>query len=136
MMVSTEIVEARRDGKVMEAPSFLSIPFGLLELDATGAVRRYTPVEGRASGTQASAIIGRNFFNEVLPVEEVKDCRARFYCFMAHGEEVHNYDAFFLSECGRVKVQVMLSCAGERSDGRRGRLAFVRVTPGMPLDVP
>lgn len=136
MMVSAEVVKDRRDVKVMEGTPSLTIPFGLLELDATGAVRRYTPAKGRATGAQASEILGRNFFNEVLPVEEVKDCRARFYCFMAHGVEVHNYDAFFLSECGQVKVQVMLTYVGERSDRMHERLAFVRVMPGMPSDVP
>ncbi len=57
--------------KAIEETPPLAIPFGLRELDATGTVRRYTPESGHTPSTHALAIIGRNFFTEFLPIDEV-----------------------------------------------------------------
>ena len=73
------------------------IPFGLLDLDKKGVVCRYCPSNEQESSGSKSDFNGRNFFTEVLPVEQVKDFQSRFHDFMAHGEAVQKFSTTFRS---------------------------------------
>lgn len=105
------------------------IPFGLLDLDREGVVCRYCPAHEQESNGSKSDFNGRNFFTEVLPVEQVKNFQARFHDFMAHGEAVEKFSTTFAHQGELIKVQIMLAHITERSEGTHKRLALVRVMP-------
>ena len=43
------------------------LPFGAIQLDATGVVLSYNAAETRITGRQAAEVVGRHFFNEIAP---------------------------------------------------------------------
>ena len=60
-----------------------ALPLGLLELDPAGIVIRYAPTP-RAS-LRRESVVGRDFFTEVMPAEQLYGFRARFLAFMDGG---------------------------------------------------
>ena len=112
-----------------QEPSRPSIPFGLFELDAEGAVVRYSAPLGDNSGVIGADILGLNFFTEVVPVEQFADFRDRFNDFMARGQSVDRFMAKFTHGPHKVRVQVMMAHITERSEEGRRRLALVRMMP-------
>lgn len=108
-----------------------ALPFGLLELDATGTVIRYSPAAEQNSEMQARDVIGRNFFKELVPVGQVSDFQSRFQVFMANGESIQRFTSSFPSDQGQVKVQILLARITEKSEHGRERLALVRIMPEL-----
>jgi photoactive yellow protein len=113
----------------MNASSPQKLPFGLLELDAAGAVIRYSPASDQRSEVRARDILGRHFFTEVVPDERVKGFQARFHLFMEHGQTLDRFDTSFASAEGQIKVQVLLARIKEKSEQGGGRIALVRIMP-------
>jgi photoactive yellow protein len=113
----------------MNTPSLDKLPFGLLELDTSGAVIRYSPAAEQNSDVQAKDILGRHFFTEVVPNQQVKDFQARFQLFMAHGQTVDRFSTSFDSAEGHIKVQIMLARINEKTENGSERLALVRIMP-------
>ena len=50
----------------------------MIQLDARGAVLRYSRAESRLSGRAAADVVGRHFFEEVAPCTRVRDFYGRF----------------------------------------------------------
>jgi photoactive yellow protein len=115
--------------KQMTSNTVSFLPFGLLELDARGTVIRYSPASEHHSEVLAKDVLGRNFFKEVAPVEQVSDFQSRFKLFMANGETIQRFTSVFSSEQGPVKVQILLARITEKSEQGRERLALVRIMP-------
>jgi len=113
----------------MNNPSPAKLPFGLLELDTTGAVIRYSPAVEQDSNVQADEVLGRQFFTEVVHNEQVRDFQARFHLFMAHGQTVDRFSTTFDSPEGQIKVQVLLAHVNEKTENGSKRLALVRIMP-------
>lgn len=109
-----------------------ALPFGLLELDARGTVIRYSPASEQSPAVSSQDVLGRNFFKEVVPVEEVNDLHNRFRNFMEQGESIQRFSSSFPSEHGRIKVQILLARITERTENGRERLALVRIMPDTP----
>jgi photoactive yellow protein len=105
------------------------LPFGLLELDARGTVIRFSPAAEQNSPVQARDVLGRNFFREIAPFEQVSDFQSRFQVFMASGESVQRFTSSFPSDKGQIKVQILLARITEKSEQGRERLALVRIMP-------
>ena len=125
-----------RDGRVTGSGSKMNnqllqraLPFGLLELDATGTVIRYSPAAAQNLSPRAGDILGRDFIKEVAPIEQVQDFRERFHGFMMHGEATHKFSTTFPLDGGSVKVQILLAHITEKSEHGRQRLAPVRIMP-------
>jgi photoactive yellow protein len=106
-----------------------ALPFGLLELDAAGTVVRYSPAAEQNSPVQSQDIIGRNFFTEVAPCEQVNEVRSRFLAFMAFGDAVQKFSITCPVEDKSIKIQIMLARVTEMLDEGRERLALVRIMP-------
>ena len=106
-----------------------AIPFGLLELDTTGTVIRYSPAAEHDSNIPAQSIIGRNFFTEIAPAPEVREFQECFRAFMTNGESVQKSSLTYPSEQGNVQIQIMLARLSEQSGVTRERLALVRLMP-------
>ena len=113
----------------MNISSHSRLPFGLLELDTSGAVIRYSPASERNSDVKAQDVLGRHFFTEVVSNDQVKDFQARFQLFMAHGQTVDRFSTVFDSEEGQIKVQILLARISEKTAQGSERLALVRIMP-------
>ena len=109
--------------------SHIELPYGLLELDARGLVLRYAPAFEQNPQVKADDIMGHNFFNEVLPASEIKECQSRFQRFMEQGQTIDKFTTTFTSEKGPVKVQILLAQILEKTKGKVERLALVRIMP-------
>lgn len=109
--------------------TLVNLPFGLLELDEKGTVIRYSPEADRHPGVPARNVLGRDFFNDVVPVERVRECQGRFHDFMAGSEPTWSFTFSIRLERGAAQVQFLLA----RIDGRlahgRNPLALVRIRP-------
>ena len=106
-----------------------ALPYGLLELDATGTVLHYEPVKEQNSGVRASDIVGRNFFTDVAPVEQVREFQSRFYAFMANGEATQRFALCVPANNTDVHVQIVLARINGHAAQGRERLALVRIVP-------
>jgi photoactive yellow protein len=109
--------------------SHTQLPYGLLELDASGLVVRYAPAFEQTPSVRLDNVLGQNFFTEVVRAPEIKDCQARFRLFMEHGQTTERFTTTFPSEQGPVKVQIMLARIFEKTEHRFERLALVRIMP-------
>jgi photoactive yellow protein len=118
-----------REVNRMSNPLHFRLPFGLLELDTSGAVIRYSPASEQNSDVKAHDVLGRHFFTEVVPNDQVKDFQARFHLFMAQGQTVDRFSTVFDSEEGQVKVQILLARISEKTEQGSKRLALVRIMP-------
>jgi photoactive yellow protein len=105
------------------------LPFGLLELDAAGTVLRYAPAFEQSPKIKADDVLGHNFFTEVMPAPEIKDCQARFHLFMEQSQMTDKFSTEFSSEQGQIKVQILLARIFEKSERGVERLALVRIMP-------
>jgi len=103
-----------------------SLPFGLLELDETGIVTGFSPVNERYSEIQARDIIGRDFFKEIVPFEESKETGEKFRSFMESNDSHVRLFFTFTSEQGDISVQLALAYLPEKEPKR---LAIVRLMP-------
>jgi photoactive yellow protein len=125
--------------RVVERKSCQStiVPFGLLELDALGNVVYYSPThEPQPCGFTREHIIGRNLFDDLLPVSPMQDFKNRFLRFMSIGDSVQRFTLKFPVERQDVRVQIMLARITERTESGRERLALVRLMPDNHLAFP
>jgi photoactive yellow protein len=106
-----------------------TIPFGMLELDAAGTVIRYSPAAEQNSTIQPQDILGRNFFTEVAPCEQVNEVKSRFLSFMAFGDAVQKFSITCPAGEKNIKIQIMLARVTEILEHGRERLALVRIMP-------
>lgn len=113
----------------MNNPSPHKLPFGLLELDTSGVVIRYSPASERDADVKATDVLGRHFFTEIVRGEQLKDFQARFQLFMTYGQSIDRFSASFSSEEGQVKVQILLARVKEKAIDGSDRLALVRLMP-------
>lgn len=113
---------------MVNIPSHTKLPFGLLELDTKGEVIRYSPASEGRSGVQAEDVLGRQFFTEVVPNQQVADFRPRFQLFMSHGKTIDRFSTTFDSEDGIIKIQFLLARI-TKSKRREEHLALVRIMP-------
>lgn len=113
----------------MHNSSLNRFPFGLLELDVSGDVIRYSPASEQNSDVKAQDVLGRHFFTEVVPNAQVKKFQARFNLFMAHGQTVDRFSTSFDSEGEQIKVQILLARISEKTAQESKRLALVRIMP-------
>ena len=109
--------------------SLTKLPYGLLELNASGLVVRYAPAFENISTLKSNEVLGHNFFTQVVPITEVNECQARFRLFMENGQTTDRFSTTFPSEQGPVKVQILLAQILEKSESGTERLALVRLMP-------
>lgn len=105
------------------------LPFGLLELDASGEVIRYSPASEERSDVQAEDVLGRQFFTEVVSDKKVRSFEARFQLFMKQGQTVDRFSASFPSDVGEVRVQFLLARLDRKISKGGEHLALVRIMP-------
>jgi photoactive yellow protein len=63
-----------------------SLPYGVIQLDATGTVLRYNAFEAGLSGLNKQNVVGRNFFTQIAPCTDLQQFHGRFNEGVAAGE--------------------------------------------------
>ena len=108
-----------------------TIPFGLLQLDATGRVLLYEPIKERNPSPSAADIIGRNFFTDIVPAAQLGEFYIHFNAFMAHFANAPTCRCTFSipSEQGQVQVKFLLTRMGKRAAAKPRRMAMVQIRP-------
>jgi len=55
-----------------------SLPYGVIQLDATGKVLRYNAFEAGLSGLNKQKVVGKNFFKQIAPCTDLQQFHGRF----------------------------------------------------------
>jgi len=66
------------DADSLTAEELDALPYGMIQLDESGVVLRYSTVETRLSGVTAAECVGRSFFDEIAPCTHVAEFYGRF----------------------------------------------------------
>ncbi|MEO5816231.1 MAG: photoactive yellow protein [Gemmatimonadaceae bacterium] len=77
-------------GKMSEA-EIDKLPFGAIQLDASGRIMTYNLMEGAISGRDPQAVIGKNFFRDVAPCTSTPGFEGVFY----EGVKADNLNTMF-----------------------------------------
>ncbi len=84
------------------------LPFGLIQLDRNGRIRRFNRAEGEIARRDPQKQIGRSFFDEVAPCTKVREFHGRFVDGLAR-RKLHETFAFrFEFSFGPQEVAVSL----------------------------
>lgn len=105
------------------------IPFGLLEVDATGTILLYEPVRERPSKFVPNDIVGRNFFTEVVPFSQTKEIEKRFRVFVNNGEAEQRFTLSLRYNHGRIRVRFLLARLTKQALRGLERIAIVQISP-------
>ena len=54
------------------------LPFGAIQLDGDGIVKKFNLYESKLSRLPQSSVVGKSFFREVAPCTDVQEFRGRF----------------------------------------------------------
>ncbi len=63
-----------------------SLPYGVIQLDATGSVLRYNAFEAELSGLKRQDVVGKNFFKQIAPCTDLQQFHGRFCEGVTAGE--------------------------------------------------
>jgi hypothetical protein len=110
-----------------------AIPFGLFELDATGTVVYYDPQTGEKKNDSINNVVGRCFFDELIPATLVEDLRNRFLQFMSECNSVERFSLDFPHMQSSIKVDIMMTRLTERSGNEHKEFAIVRLMPNAQM---
>ena len=75
----------------LSASELDALPYGMIQLDSSGVIVRYSSAETRLSGLTADQCVGRSFFDEIAPCTHVQEFYGRF----RRGVAAQQLDAVF-----------------------------------------
>lgn len=84
------------------------LPFGAILLDRAGRIQKYNKSEGLISGRDPSAVIGKNFFNDIAPCAKGKRFHGEFLKFHKTGSVNTMFNYEFSYKGADVKVRIHL----------------------------
>jgi hypothetical protein len=105
------------------------IPFGLFELDATGTVIYYDPATGEKKNNSINNMVGRCFFDELIPTALAEDLKKRFLQFMSAWHSVERFTLDFPYMQSSIEVHVMMVRLTEQCGNEHKQFAIVRLMP-------
>ena len=62
----------------MSSEELDTLPYGMIQLDATGRILKYNAVESRLAQLPQETTVGRKFFSEVAPCTKVQQFYGQF----------------------------------------------------------
>ena len=86
------------------------LPFGLMELDARGHVRKYNAAEEALSGLQRDAVLGRDFFNDIAPCTKVREFEGLFREMVVEGKTARRTFDFLFRFAGGDRFVHIAMC--------------------------
>ena len=112
------------------APVSLLAPtdlFGLFELDSAGTVLYSRVNQHDQLKHQRPNVVGRNFYDEVAPFENLQEFRSRLNSFAENNSSVDSFT--FVCEFAdfAMRIRVMLVRISERSDSKRAKSIIVDI---------
>ena len=63
---------------MMSSDELDKLPYGMIQLDATGRILHYNAVESKLASLRKEDAIGKQFFTEIAPCTKVQDFYGRF----------------------------------------------------------
>lgn len=108
------------------------LPYGLIQLDASGRILTYNAVESRLASIPQEAALGKQFFTEIAPCTKVQDFYGRFKEGVIRESLDTSFRFHFAFKQHPRDVTVRLLYA------RRTRTVWVLIsdTDGRPLEPP
>ncbi|MDX6693482.1 MAG: hypothetical protein QOF02_1085 [Blastocatellia bacterium] len=101
--------------------------FGLFELDTAGTVL-YSRIELDDGGDGITPdVAGRNFFNDIAPLENVEEFRRRISDFTRSEAQADSFHLSCRLSDGPLPVKVLLARICERSNGTRTKSILVHI---------
>ena len=82
--IELPVCDAGRASAVLEAADAMSpdeldaLPYGMIQLDASGRILKYNAVESRLASLPQARAIGKQFFTEIAPCTKVQQFYGRF----------------------------------------------------------
>lgn len=128
--IAAFFIRFEQRGRMSTVISLRQPPFGLLELDGAGVVRNYAPIKGQPPLVSARQVIGKDFFSEILPSEQVRGFQRVFKYFMEHAGETQRMAFPVTFDGSTVEIQVMMACLGGQAEGAKRKMALVKIKPG------
>ena len=91
------------------------LPFGAIQLDATGKVLAYSRRESQITGRDPAQVIGKDFFSEVAPCTRRPEFYGRFQEGVRKGElgAVFDYTFDYKMNPTRVRVHMKKAILGD-----------------------
>ena len=89
-----------------------ALPFGVIQVDGQGLIRKYNAAESRFSGRQRERVLGRDFFRDVAPCTNLPAFRGRFLEGVRRGD-LHAVFDFVFGFDEPVRVEVTMRAAVE-----------------------
>jgi photoactive yellow protein len=95
------------------SPSELdALPFGAIQLDASGTILTYNKAEERLSGRKADSVVGKNFFREIAPCTRVKSFHGAFETGVQRQQLNEVFDFLFKFPSGAREVRIRMIYSG------------------------
>lgn len=93
----------------LSSDEYDKLPFGLMELDASGRVLSYNAAEEQLAGLSRDDTVGKNFFTEVAPCTRVQQFEGVFHEMVNRGETAREtFDFVFRFAAGDRFVHIAL----------------------------
>jgi photoactive yellow protein len=104
------------------------LPYGMIQLDATGRVLAYNAVESRLASLPQAEAIGKQFFTEIAPCTRVQEFYGRFKEGVIHEslDTTFRFHFAFKQHPRDVTVRLIYS--------KRTRTVWVLVSDFLPED--
>lgn len=87
------------------------VAFGAIQLDANGNIIQYNAAEGDITGRDPSAVVGKNFFNDVAPCTNSPEFKGKFDEGVKNGDLNTMFEYTFDYEMKPTKVKVHMKKA-------------------------
>lgn len=105
------------------------IPFGLYEVDAAGTVVYYIPPIREKISDSINNVVGRCFFDEIIPCAQAEEFKNRFLNFMSDSHSVERFSVDFPHMQSSAKVDIMMVRLTEHFGNEHKQFAIVRLMP-------
>ena len=92
----------------MSAEELDALPFGAVQLDATGTILSYNLAEERISGRKAEGVVGKNFFHDVAPCTRVQRFHGAFQSGVQRRQLNEVFDFLFRFPSGPREVRIRM----------------------------
>ncbi len=100
----------------LTATQYDVLPFGLMEVDRSGFVRKYNAAEERLSGLDRSAVLGKHFFRDVAPCTRVKEFESVFHDLFTRGGAARSAFDFVFRFAGGDRFVHIAMCYEPHAD--------------------
>jgi len=101
-------------------------PFGLFEIDESGTII-YSKVEPDESPGPAVDVTGKNFFQDVVPLETVVELKEKIASFTCGNIATDSFYVTYRVDSGDVPVKVLLGRIRERPSGYNTKSVLVHI---------